>query len=137
MANATVAQAVNRQTVAQALQEARKQAGEHQAWLNAINKAALYLAAEQWAFDGETLVIMSATTDDARYLVTVKHCECRAFKRGIPCWHRAAARLVCKTAEMDQDLPNAGAWYKGAYYTPEQIEASRQAREAAVDELVA
>ncbi len=137
MANATVAQAVNRQTVALALQEARKQAGEHQAWLNAINKAALYLAAEQWAFDGETLVIVSATTDDARYLVTTKHCECKAFKRGIPCWHRAAARLLCKTAELDQELPNAGAWYKGTYYTPEQIEASRQAREAAVEELVA
>ncbi len=135
MANATVAQAVNRQTVALALQEARKQAGEHQAWLNAINKAALYLAAEQWAFDGETLVIMSATTDDARYLVTVKHCECRAFKRGIPCWHRAAARLLCKTAEVEP--APTGAWYKGTYYTPEQIEASRQAREAAVDELVA
>jgi len=137
MANATVAQAVNRQTVALALQEARKQAAEHQAWLNAINKAALYLAAEQWAFDGETLVIMSATTDDARYLVTTKCCECKAFKRGIPCWHRAAARLLCKTAEMDLELPNAGAWYKGTYYTPEQIEASRQAREAAVEELVA
>jgi len=146
MANATVAQAVNRQTVALALQEARKQAAEHQAWLNAINKAALYLSAEQWAFDGETLVIMSATTDDARYLVTVKHCECRAFKRGIPCWHRAAVRLLEKTAEMDQEPHSGGAWYKGAYYTPEQIEASRHAREnqpsmaeltAAVDELVA
>jgi hypothetical protein len=137
MANASIAQAVNRQTVALALQEARKQAGEHQAWLNAINKAALYLAAEQWAFDGETLVIMSATTDDARYLVTVKHCECKAFKRGIPCWHRAAARLLCKTAEMDQELPNAGAWYKGAYYTPEQIEGSRKAREAAIAGVVA
>jgi hypothetical protein len=136
MANATIAQAVNRQTVALALQEARKQAAEHQAWLNAINKAALYLAAEQWAFDGETLVIMSATTDDARYLVTVKHCECRAFKRGIPCWHRAAARLLCKTAEMYQEAHSAS-WYKGAYYTPEQIEVSRQAREAAVEELVA
>ena len=137
MANATVAQAVNRQTVALALQEARKQAAEHQAWLNAINKAALYLSAEQWAFDGETLVIMSATTDDARYLVTVKHCECRAFKRGIPCWHRAAVRLLEKTAEMDQEPHSGGAWYKGAYYTPEQIEVSRQAREAAVEELVA
>ncbi len=144
MANATVAQAVNRQTVALALQEARKQAAEHQAWLNAINKAALYLSAEQWAFDGETLVIMSATTDDARYLVTVKHCECRAFKRGIPCWHRAAVRLLEKTAEVEP--APTGAWYKGSYYTAEALEASRKAREAgaptmtelqaAVDELV-
>jgi hypothetical protein len=142
MANATVAQAVNRQTVA--LQEARKQAAEHQAWLNAINKAALYLSAEQWAFDGETLVIMSATTDDARYLVTVKHCECRAFKRGIPCWHRAAVRLLEKTAEVE--LAPTGAWYKGSYYSAASLEASRHAREslpsmadlqADVDELVA
>src|SRR5688500_17759723 len=100
MANATVAQAVNRTSVALALQEARKQASEHQAWLNAINKAALYLAAERWAFDGETLVIVSATSDDVQYLVTARTCECRAFKAGRPCWHRAAARLLCKTAEL-------------------------------------
>ncbi len=37
MANASIAQSVSRQTVALALQEARKQAAEHQAWLNAIN----------------------------------------------------------------------------------------------------
>lgn len=106
MANASVAQAVNRESVVLALQEARKQAAEHQAWLNAINKAALYLAAEQWAFDGETLVIMSATTDDCRYLVTSKTCQCKAFKRGIPCWHRAAARLLCKTAEVASITPS-------------------------------
>ena len=47
-----------------ALQEARPQAAQHQAWLNAINRAA-----EQWAFDGETLVIASATTQGARYIV--------------------------------------------------------------------
>src|SRR5215213_5317055 len=103
MANASIAQAVNRQSVALALQEARKQAAEHQAWLNAINKAALYLAAEQWAFDGEVLVIVSATTDDAKYLVTSKTCQCKAFTRGIPCWHRAAARLLCKTSEVGQE----------------------------------
>ena len=82
MANASIAQAVNRQTVAQALQQARTQAAEHQAWLNAINRAALFLAAEHWAFDGETLIIQSATTEGTSYTATPQTCECRAFKAG-------------------------------------------------------
>jgi hypothetical protein len=101
MANASIAQAVNRQTVAQALQQARIQAAEHQAWLNAINRAALFLAAERWAFDGETLIIQSATTEGTSYTATPHTCECRAFKAGRPCWHRAGARLLVKAAEVN------------------------------------
>jgi hypothetical protein len=82
MANATVAQSVNRQTVALALREARVQAQHHQAWLNAINKASLYLSTGDWQFDGETLSITSATTDGARYHVTSHSCECKAFAAG-------------------------------------------------------
>ncbi len=41
MANSSIAQSVNRTSVALALREARVQAAEHQAWLNAINKASL------------------------------------------------------------------------------------------------
>ncbi len=100
MSNAMVAQTVNRKTVAAALYEARIQAAQHQAWLNALNKAALYLAAEQWAFDGEMLVITSATTAGARYQVTTQHCECKAGTTGRPCWHRAAVRLLVKASEV-------------------------------------
>ena len=100
MANASVAQSVNRQSVALALREARVQAAQHQAWLNAINKASLYLSTGEWQFDGETLSISSATTDGARYHVTAHTCECKAFAAGRPCWHRAAARLLEKTAEL-------------------------------------
>ncbi len=106
MANSTVAQSVNRQTVALALQEARRQAAQHQAWLNAVNKAALYLAGDQWQFDGEVLIITSATTAGARYVVTAHTCECKAFAAGHPCWHRAAARLLEKSAEVAA-LPTA------------------------------
>jgi hypothetical protein len=100
MANASVLQAVNRATVAQALQQARLQSAEHQAWLNAINRASLFLAAEQWQFDGETLIIASATTEGTRYHVTAHTCECRAGMKGRPCWHRAAARLLVKASEI-------------------------------------
>ena len=106
MANATVAQSVNRRSVAQALQEARRQAAEHQAWLNAINKASLYLSTGDWQFDGETLSITSATTNDARYHCTAHTCECKAFAAGRPCWHRSAARLLEKAGEAAA-LPKA------------------------------
>jgi hypothetical protein len=99
MANATVAQAVNRQTVAAALQAARTEAAEHRAWINAINRAALNLEACPWAFDGEVLRIASASST-ARYTVGVDGCECKAAQDGRPCWHRAAWRLLRKAAEM-------------------------------------
>ncbi len=50
MANASVAQAISRQTVAAALRAARTEAAEHQAWINAINRAAVNLEACSWAF---------------------------------------------------------------------------------------
>ncbi len=45
MANASVAQAISRQTVAAALRQARIEAQEHRAWITAINKVALNLEA--------------------------------------------------------------------------------------------
>jgi len=99
MANASVAQSISRQTVAAALREARIQAAEHRAWINAINRAALNLEATAWAFDGDVLRIASASTT-ARYTVTPDGCECRAGGAGKPCWHRAAWRLLRKAAEM-------------------------------------
>ena len=99
MANATVAQSVNRQTVAAALRQARIEAREHKQWFNAINRAALNLEACSWAFDGEVLRIASAT-GNARYTVTAAGCECKAGQEGRPCWHRAARRLLVKAAEL-------------------------------------
>ncbi len=101
MANATVAQSINRQTVAAALREARIQAAEHQSWINAINRAALNLEACPWMFDGEQLRIASATSS-SRYTCSPHTCECKAFAAGRPCWHRAAWRLLRKAAELVQ-----------------------------------
>ena len=81
MPNATVAQSINRQTVAAALREARIQAQEHQQWINAINKAAVELEASSWAFDGEVLRVASRT-GNGRYTVTAEGCECKAAQAG-------------------------------------------------------
>ena len=99
MANSTVAQSINRQTVAAALKQARIEAAEHTAWINAINRAALNLEACTWVFDGEALRIASAA-GCGRYTVTSQGCECKAAQAGKPCWHRAAWRLLRKAAEL-------------------------------------
>lgn len=62
MANASIAQSINRSTVAAALHAARAECHRYKAWLNAVNRAALNLEACPWAFDGEILVIASATS---------------------------------------------------------------------------
>ena len=105
MANSSIAQSINRQTVAAALRQARIEAAEHTAWINAINRAALNLEAAPWAFDGEVLRIASATTPSARYTVTIEGCACKAGQAGRPCWHRAAWRLLRKAAELVPPAP--------------------------------
>ncbi len=99
MANASVTAAVNCQTVAAAIRQARIEAAEHKAWINAINRAALNLEACGWAFDGDVLRIASAS-GNGRYTVTPEGCECKAAEAGRPCWHRAAWRLLRKAAEL-------------------------------------
>jgi len=100
MANASIAQAVNRQTVALALRDARAKCAASHRWLNAVNRAALNLESCRWAFDGDTLRVESATNSGDFYTVTVEVCPCSAGKAGKPCWHRAGCRLLCKAAEM-------------------------------------
>lgn len=48
--------------------------------------------------DGE-IQIASASSSSTGYIVTPRSCECKAHQKGIPCWHRAAHRLLLKTAE--------------------------------------
>jgi hypothetical protein len=83
MANSTVAQSISRQTVAAALREARIQAAEHKAWINAINRAALNLEACPWVFDGEILRIASASSG-TRYTVTPKAASARPSRPAAP-----------------------------------------------------
>ena len=100
MANASVLQAVNRQTVALALRDARAKCAASHRWLNAVNRAALNLESCRWSFDGDTLRVESATNSGTFYTVTVATCPCKAGQKGEPCWHRAGCRLLVKAAEM-------------------------------------
>ena len=93
MANRSVAQSINRQTVA-ALTQARIEAAEHKAWMNAINRPTMNLATCAWVFDGEVLRIASASGNMC-YTVTVKGCTCTVAVLG----RLLAPRGVAATAE--------------------------------------
>ena len=135
MANATVAQAVNRQTVALALRDARAKCGASNRWLNAVNRAALNLEAVRWQFDGDTLRVESATNSGDFYTVTVEVCPCSAGKAGKPCWHRAGCRLLCKAAEMTYTAATTNGYQDAPAHPFEDSKPTMAELQAAADEL--
>jgi len=123
VANPSIAQAVNRTSVGKALAQAREECQHDRAWRNALNRAALNLEACHWCFDGETLEIHSASNDQT-YIVTAEGCQCKAFEKGLPCWHRAARRLLLKAAEfgtqsLAETCPMCGSSIVGTQYAVE------------------
>jgi hypothetical protein len=100
MANATIAQSISRHHVGQALRQMRLECQYNPRELTAINKAALNLEACLWQYDGEYLVIESASQLGKRYHVDHAVCDCQAAAHGKPCWHLAAWHLVRRGAEV-------------------------------------
>jgi len=135
MANASVAQAVNRQTVALALRDARAKCAASHRWLNAVNRAALNLEAVRWQFDGDTLRVESATNSGDFYTVTVEVCPCSAGKAGKPCWHRAGVRLLCKAAEMTYTAATTNGYQDAPTRPFEDSKPTMAELQAAADEL--
>ncbi len=137
MANASIAQAVNRQTVALALRDARAKCAASHRWLNAVNRAALNLESCRWAFDGDTLRVESATNSGDFYTVTVEVCPCSAGKAGKPCWHRAGVRLLCKAAEMTYTAATTNGYQDAPARPFEDAKPTMAELQAAADELFA
>ncbi len=65
-------------------------------WVNAIAKAAVEIEQNgifmTWQEEDHSLLIWSQRSNNIYTANGV--CQCRAFEQGIPCFHRAAARLV-------------------------------------------
>ncbi len=137
MANASIAQAVNRQTVALALRDARAKCAASHRWLNAVNRAALNLEAVRWQFDGDTLRVESATNSGDFYTVTVEVCPCNAGKAGKPCWHRAGCRLLTKAAEMVYTAATTNGYQDAPARPFEDSKPTMAELQAAADELFA
>jgi len=76
----------------QVAQEAFNRISGNRRWEVAIAKAKRQLESNPFMhFDGQSLLILSPSGE----IYTANHaCQCKAFTKGQPCWHRAAARLV-------------------------------------------
>src|SRR5690348_16289198 len=83
---------LNGTTLTQVVNSAKRSAAHDQRWLNAITRAAEELENNPYiARQDDHLLIGSPS--GAIYEANGQ-CQCEAFKRGNPCWHRAASRLV-------------------------------------------
>ena len=79
------------------IQEAFSKVSGSRRWQSAIAKAKQEIEANPFMhFDGQSLLILSSS--DEIYSVNGA-CQCKAFQKNQPCWHRAAARLVKRYAE--------------------------------------
>lgn len=61
-------------------------------WTNAVVRAAAEMEANDFmSWNGHALVIWSKSNEvyEANGV-----CQCKAYEKGQPCWHRAATRLV-------------------------------------------
>lgn len=80
----------------QIVKEALAKSANYSRWQNAINKAVVQMELNgefmTWQPETKSLLIWSQESSDIHAANGV--CDCRAFERNYPCWHRAAARLV-------------------------------------------
>jgi ABC-type transporter MlaC component len=76
----------------QVAQEAFDKVSGNRRWETAIAKAKAQLEMNPYIhFDGQSLLILSPSNEIYTANGT---CQCKAYRSGQPCWHRAAARLV-------------------------------------------
>src|SRR3712207_2042355 len=73
-------------------------------WIRAIERALVNLSTGQFSYDGQHVILKSAT-GDSRYVINTTEpmqCRCTAHRRGLVCWHVTAARLIVRAAEHHQ-----------------------------------
>ncbi len=81
----------------QVIQAAFDKAQGSQRWQTAIAKAKRELEENPFMhYDGHALLMLSPSNEIYSANGT---CQCKAYEKGFPCWHRAAARLVERYAQ--------------------------------------
>ncbi|HEX8139022.1 MAG TPA: SWIM zinc finger family protein [Pyrinomonadaceae bacterium] len=83
---------IDQSKLQQVVQEAFDKVPNSLRWQTAIVKAKQQFEENPYMhFDGKSLLILSPSGEIYNVNGT---CQCKAYKSGQPCWHRAAARLV-------------------------------------------
>ena len=85
-------QSLDQDKIQQVAQEAFNKVSGNRRWETAIVKAKVQLETNPYMhFDGQSLLILSPSGE----IYTANgSCQCKAYRSGQPCWHRAAARLI-------------------------------------------
>lgn len=78
---------------AQVVTKAKSKAASTPHWIAAIDKAAEGLLSGKWVVT-ELANCVAITTESDRTYFANGSCQCEAFRRGQPCKHRSAARLI-------------------------------------------
>lgn len=84
---------LNSQTLAAIVEKAAHDAAQHPRWLTAIGRAILELDSNPYLERNDHGGLIIGSPSGETY-VSNGICQCKAFEFQIPCWHRAAARLV-------------------------------------------
>ena len=83
---------IDQDRMQQVAQEAFNRVSGNRRWEVAIAKAKQQLESNPFMhFDGRSLLILSPSSE---IYSANGSCQCKAYRSGQPCWHRAAARLV-------------------------------------------
>ena len=83
---------INADKMQQVIQQAFDRVGGNRRWENAIVRAKQQLESNPYMhFDGDALLVLS---ESGEIYQANGACQCKAFAKGQPCWHRAAARLI-------------------------------------------
>lgn len=83
---------IDQDRMRQVAQDAFDKVSGNRRWETAIAKAKAQLETNPYMhFDGQSLLILSPSGE---IYSASGECQCKAYKQGRPCWHRAAARLV-------------------------------------------
>ena len=92
-------QNIDQTRMSEVIQEAFDKVADSRRWQTAIAKAKQHLEANPYMhFDGDALLILSDSNEIYRANGT---CQCKAYEKGFPCWHRAAARLIRNYMETE------------------------------------
>jgi hypothetical protein len=123
---------LNSSTLAAVVEKATHDAVNHPRWLTAIGRAIVELDSNPWIERNDHGGLTIGSPSGECYAANGV-CQCRAFEFKIPCWHRAAARIVRLCDE--REAATYAQYQRADQFAARQIAAARAT--AAVNELFA
>lgn len=99
-----IATEINREQLAQVAAESiakiNPDAPNGTRWINAIAKAVIEIENNPFmSFDADTHSLLICSDTSGAIYTANGTCQCKAYLKGFPCRHRAAARLVARYLE--------------------------------------